>query len=878
MSRKIKSIILIVLCLLMAIPVTAMGDMITIDDNSLSEVVDDESEFVSSSPIDGEVGEREEITIGIDTKEESIGEEAITKTEVNTKIYYATIHSKKAKVYTQQSDNTILCQARKGDVFLVIDEEEKRLKVAFCVSNKVYEGFVSRNHLTAMDEKAVAQYYDKAIYAEGVVLYCDNPDWPLIPNGDGFKDSLVEMNANFISYDNDTVFYIHVKEIQASLVANQNNCWTYANSIYKIIWGTNFASDFAGSADAGWNMLRTSSDEERRLTAENLKNFVNAAELGSTIRITTCVPSCAQFGNDGLSCGHRGHNLIIVGKDNDGFTVIDNHKANGSNYSVTTRYYPWQGFINYWGSYTYVKYIKWPNAPVYSLEPTTPASGFRFKDVTYPKVFKIDNVNGWDLKGGTLESNYSLQTITTKIVKNDGSVISSDTISISGYSYSIKRLDTYSGTDNGVRFSYIKDEGDYKWILIATDSANRSLTLEMQFTAVSIGTTETATAGAEWSAELEYSTLRSESCMYTIKKSVTSRKKPFDSSEPSTEFKEGDVVQSAEVIKNCYNNIWIKTTEGQYIYAGYHLEDDGSMKETGNQYLSLREDKTNIRWENDNLENATLAYGQSYALKGTIAANCTMNTIQAEFHKNNSCWGNPTDEVRIYKSSYDMYASELDYALKFGSLPEGNDYKLVIIIKYTYDRGLKNNTITIEKSFSVGTSESEPTLVSISDCKITGIEKQIYTGKGIKILPTIQYNNKLLTRNADYSLSYENNKNIGVATIIITGKGNYTGSIRKTFIINPKAVSLKSLTAGKGSLTVKWSKGIGGVGYEVQYSIWKNFLKRTTLATSKTGSTKAILKDLSSGKTYYVRIRAYKKVGTKKYYSTWSKVKSKKVK
>ena len=67
-----------------------------------------------------------------------------------------------------------------------------------------------------------------------------------------------------------------------------------------------------------------------------------------------------------MSCGHKGHSLIIVGKDSGGVTVIDNHRADGVNYSVNTRYYTWQGFVNYWGSYTYIKYIKWPNAPVYS--------------------------------------------------------------------------------------------------------------------------------------------------------------------------------------------------------------------------------------------------------------------------------------------------------------------------------------------------------------------------------------------------------------------------------------------------------------------------------------------------------------------------------
>ena len=59
-----------------------------------------------------------------------------------------------------------------------------------------------------------------------------------------------------------------------------------------------------------------------------------------------------------------------------------------------------------------------------------------------------------------------------------------------------------------------------------------------------------------------------------------------------------------------------------------------------------------------------------------------------------------------------------------------------------------------------------------------------YTGKAIEPHPEIMINNKKLTENVDYTLTYRNNINAGTATIIIEGKGNYFGSKQLSFLIN----------------------------------------------------------------------------------------------
>ena len=171
-----------------------------------------------------------------------------------------------------------------------------------------------------------------------------------------------------------------------------------------------------------------------------------------------------------------------------------------------------------------------------------------------------------------------------------------------------------------------------------------------------------------------------------------------------------------------------------------------------------------------------------------------------------------------------------------------------------------------------------PTTISLAGAKVAAIKARTYTGKAIKPAVTVTLSGKTLKKGADYTVAYKNNKAIGKASVTIKGKGNYTASVSKTFAINPKAVSLASLTAGKGQLTVKWKKGTGGAGYQLEYSLKKSLASSTKVKIAKAATVSRVLKNLKAGKTYYVRIRGYKLVGGKAYVSPWSKALSKKVK
>lgn len=135
-----------------------------------------------------------------------------------------------------------------------------------------------------------------------------------------------------------------------------------------------------------------------------------------------------------------------------------------------------------------------------------------------------------------------------------------------------------------------------------------------------------------------------------------------------------------------------------------------------------------------------------------------------------------------------------------------------------------------------------------------------------------------LVEDEDYTVEYYNNRYVGKATVIIKGMSKYAGvTAGATFTIKPKAVTVKSVkkTASR-KLTVKWaSHKTQTTGFQIRYATTKTFKSgtyKTVTISSKSSTSKALTK-LKAGKTYYVKVRAYKIVDGKKIYSSWSKVK-----
>ena len=180
--------------------------------------------------------------------------------------------------------------------------------------------------------------------------------------------------------------------------------------------------------------------------------------------------------------------------------------------------------------------------------------------------------------------------------------------------------------------------------------------------------------------------------------------------------------------------------------------------------------------------------------------------------------------------------------------------------------GKGNYTGSVSKTYSIKNDFKKAT--------VSGISTKAFTGKNITQTITVKYNGKTLKKGTDYTVSYSNNKSIGTATVKIAGKGSYTGTITKTFKINPAKQEIQKLTAKSKAFFVDWAQKGSATGYEIQYATNSKFTsaKKVTITNKKTDKT--TVSKLSGKKKYYVRVRSYTTVKGTKYYGAWSASKS----
>ncbi len=188
----------------------------------------------------------------------------------------------------------------------------------------------------------------------------------------------------------------------------------------------------------------------------------------------------------------------------------------------------------------------------------------------------------------------------------------------------------------------------------------------------------------------------------------------------------------------------------------------------------------------------------------------------------------------------------------------------------------KNGSI-VKACSDCGTKASTTAIKMIKTVKLNTAS---YTYNGSAKSPTVTVKDsagKSLKKNTDYTVSYASGrKNVGKYKVTVTFKGNYSGSKVLYFTINPAETTVKSVVGVSKSVKITVNKKSEQVtGYEIEYSTSKSFGSAKSVKITGTSTT---IKKLTAKKTYYVRVRTYKKVDSTIYYSDWSKAKSAKTK
>lgn len=188
---------------------------------------------------------------------------------------------------------------------------------------------------------------------------------------------------------------------------------------------------------------------------------------------------------------------------------------------------------------------------------------------------------------------------------------------------------------------------------------------------------------------------------------------------------------------------------------------------------------------------------------------------------------------------------------------------------------INNNNQKPGTSSDTESSTQQITGVKDSYTKICGSKSFILKAKGPSAVTYTSSDRKVVT--VEKTGGKVTIKGIGKAEIIIKS-GKLTKKVSIT--VNPKKLSsVKASASGKKAIKVSWKRDKMATGYQVQYASNSKFTKgKKTESIKKNKTTCYTIRKLKSKKKYYVRVRAYKVVKGKKYYSSWSSEKQIKLK
>ena len=276
------------------------------------------------------------------------------------------------------------------------------------------------------------------------------------------------------------------------------------------------------------------------------------------------------------------------------------------------------------------------------------------------------------------------------------------------------------------------------------------------------------------------------------------------------------------------------------------------------------------------------------------SAYCMVQTVtdKEEFNADNNTyygatylWELPEDNFQIAgftlsgaEGTYTYTGKAIRPAVTVKGLTAGKDY--TVSYRNNVNAGTAQVVVTgigryhgtMVKKFTI--RKASQTVAGKSYTKTYGNKAFSLGAKAKTKLSYTSSNTKVATVNSAGKVTL---KGPGKATITITAAAtaNYNAASKNvTITVKPKKVAGLKVKKGKKRMTVSWKRDKKVTGYQITYAQNKKFKKgKKTITISKNKTIKRTVKKLKARKTYYVKVRAYKKVGKMKLYGGYSKVK-----
>lgn len=224
----------------------------------------------------------------------------------------------------------------------------------------------------------------------------------------------------------------------------------------------------------------------------------------------------------------------------------------------------------------------------------------------------------------------------------------------------------------------------------------------------------------------------------------------------------------------------------------------------------------------------------------------------------------------IYTYTGEPIIPEIEVLLGGRRLVEGRDYRVVGIqdnvnagTAKIWLEGIGNYTGECEVTFQIDRK-------SVQNVSVSSIGTQVYTGLDIEPAVSVSDGGRGLAMGVDYSVVYADNRKPGTGSAIVTGQGNYTATKSIPFNIRPGSVTNIAVTATTStSISLRWS----GTGVVTGFEIYRAGDDGSYVRIGR----RRVLEDytdtqLTAGKNYYYKVRAYLVTDGEVYYSEFSPV------
>ena len=239
------------------------------------------------------------------------------------------------------------------------------------------------------------------------------------------------------------------------------------------------------------------------------------------------------------------------------------------------------------------------------------------------------------------------------------------------------------------------------------------------------------------------------------------------------------VIRSISILEASIEDILAQIYSGQPIIPNVNITYDGHKMVEGTDYTLSGQNNIDVG-------EATLTIIGKGSLEGSITKKFTINkrsiadALIADIAAVEYTGTKVEPQVKVTVNNV-VLEQDKDYTVEY----EDNVLPGTATVIVT---GKGNYCDTAEKKFEI-------TGISIDDAEVTAPTSLVYNGKEQTPAITVTLDGKELVEGEDYSVAYTNNKNVGVATVTVTGEGQYAGTVEKTFSIVAKELDESGFTA-----------------------------------------------------------------------------------